>query len=585
MLLRSPDVTFFHPPAIYDFRERADFLGPISDVIPSSPIFEMYPVGLTSIADHLETHGFDVRIVNLAHQMLDDPGYDAEMEVRRCPAEVVGIDLHWLPHAHGAIEVARLVKKYHPDVPVVLGGLSATYFHDELVTYPSVDYVVRGDATREPMLQLVETLTGDGDLSTVPNLTYHDGDEPVVNPLSYVPDTLDFSSIPAYSYVIRSVMKYGSLKKVLPYRGWLDDPVTMLLTSHGCTYNCTFCGGCASAYRDHFGRDEPAFRSPEKLVEDVRSIRSFSTGPIFVVNDIRMGGPDYADDLLTLLSGTDVDNEFVFELFRPAEPSFFRRLDEAVDSYSLELSLESASRDIRERVGKFGVPNAEIERTLRAAFDNGCNTVDAFFMIGLPGQTYDDVLDTVDYIDELMDRFPEDRLKPFIAPLAPFLDPGSPGFENPEAYGYTRFCESFEDHRQALLEPSWKRMLSYETDWMSRDDIVAATYEAASRFNEIKFEHGRIDRDTYETVARRIEESRAVIAEIDELYERDLTDEQRRERVAEIHERVENRGEYSICGDQELSWVNNGLQNAVRLGALGARLAVDGVRNRLLGHP
>ena len=42
---RDPDVVLVHAPSVYDFRERSIFYGPISDVIPSSPVFEMYPVG------------------------------------------------------------------------------------------------------------------------------------------------------------------------------------------------------------------------------------------------------------------------------------------------------------------------------------------------------------------------------------------------------------------------------------------------------------------------------------------------------------------------------------------------------------
>lgn len=59
-----------HPPSIYDFRERAVFYGPISDVIPSSPIFEMYPVGFLTLAAYLRRNGYRVRIVNLALRMM-----------------------------------------------------------------------------------------------------------------------------------------------------------------------------------------------------------------------------------------------------------------------------------------------------------------------------------------------------------------------------------------------------------------------------------------------------------------------------------------------------------------------------------
>ncbi len=72
--------------------------------------------------------------------------------------KAVGIDLHWLPHAHGALEVARIVKEAHPGVPVIMGGLSSTYYHRELIHYPQVDFVLRGDSTEPPLHQLLLAL-------------------------------------------------------------------------------------------------------------------------------------------------------------------------------------------------------------------------------------------------------------------------------------------------------------------------------------------------------------------------------------------------------------------------------------------
>jgi len=47
----SPDLVLLHPPSVYDFRQKTILYGPVSDLIPPSPIFEMYPIGFTSIAE------------------------------------------------------------------------------------------------------------------------------------------------------------------------------------------------------------------------------------------------------------------------------------------------------------------------------------------------------------------------------------------------------------------------------------------------------------------------------------------------------------------------------------------------------
>jgi len=132
------DLVLLHAPSVYDFRESSIMFGPVSDVVPSTPIFEMYPIGLTTIAEYVERHGVTARIVNLAVLMLRRPGFDVEKRIRELDPVAFGIDLHWLPHAHGAIEIARICKKHHPDTPVIIGGLTASYFHEEWTTWSGV---------------------------------------------------------------------------------------------------------------------------------------------------------------------------------------------------------------------------------------------------------------------------------------------------------------------------------------------------------------------------------------------------------------------------------------------------------------
>jgi hypothetical protein len=84
-------------------------------------------------------------------------------------------------------------------------------------------------------------------------------------------------------------------------------------------------------------------------------------------------------------------------------------------------------------------------------------------MIGLQYQTHASVMATVDYCEHLF-RIGDPRLQCFISPMGPFLDPGSQIFEDPERFGYRKFAETVEEHRQLLVQPSWEHILNYETD-------------------------------------------------------------------------------------------------------------------------
>jgi B12-binding domain/radical SAM domain protein len=513
--MRNPfrrDLVLLHPPAIYDFRTRDAFLGPVADAVPSTPIFEMYPVGLTSIAAFLERNHYNVEIVNLAYRMLGDRAFDARTYLAGIDAPVVGIDLHWLPHTQGALAIAQLTKQIHPDTKILVGGLSATYYHEELARYPFIDFVMRGDSTEEPTRQLLQALREARDLDSVENLTWKRPDGTVVvNPLSFVPDTLDYVDVPDYDYVLRSIFKYRSLDNLVPCLEWLQHPITLLLSARGCVHDCAICGGSRSAYQRVCNRSRPAFRSPEKLVEDIRKISTFSAAPIFMVHDPRMAGMKSAVAFFSLLADAPPANELIFELYAPADDRFLDLIDRSVPAWSLEMTLESPDEQTRRLNGKFPWSNREIEATIERALAHRCRTLDLFFMIGLPHQTYEEALRIPDYCEHLIRRCGTTRrLRTFVAPLGPFLDPGSRAFEQPEL-GYRRFCRTLADHQAASLQSNWSQMLSYETDGMTRDEIARATYDTAERLNEVKRRYRLIDESTADGVAARLRIARELL--------------------------------------------------------------------------
>ena len=528
------DLVLLHPPSVYDFRQKTILFGPTSDLIPSSPIFELYPIGFTSIAEYLERAGYRVRIVNLAVRMLRDPKFDAEKLVKSLKAPVFGIDLHWLLHAHGAIEISRMVKRHHPEAKLILGGLSASYYHRELLDYPEIDYVLRGDSTEEPLRQLMECIIGNREPAAVPNLSWRDnGGEVHQNPLSHVPDDLSNVFVNHYDRTVRSVVRYRDLSSYLPYRRWLRYPITAVLTCRGCTHNCLICGGSAAAFRQCYNRERPAFRTPEAVVHDVKRIGRLSNGPIFILGDILQAGEDYAYQLLELLSRERAKNQLILELFGPAPPELLKKMGEACPGFCLEISPESHDPEIRKACGRDYSTDA-LEATVESALAAGCSRMDIFFMFGLPRQTPQSVMDTVDYCGHLMDKFRDKRVFTFTAPLAPFLDPGSLAFENPERYGYRLLMRSLEEHRQALEAPSWKYHLNYETEWMSRQQLVTSAYRAELALNSLKARYGIISKGMAEATAQRLYTAREMLDRIDE-----IVDSGREEQLAQIKDTVD----------------------------------------------
>lgn len=560
--MQTMDMTYIHAPATYDFRERSIMYGPVSDMVPSTPIFEMYPLGLTTLCEYLERHGLRARIYNLASMMLHKKNFDVEKNLAALDSRMFGIDLHWMPHCHGSIEVAKILKRLHPRTPVSFGGLSSSIFHEDLIKYDCIDYVFRGDSTEEPMRMLVEriaradrTHTPVGDLSDIPNLTWKDAEGTIhINPLSWVPDDMNAISLD-YDYPMKGVLRHHDMTSYLPMKGWLRYPVTASLTCRGCARNCATCGGSAYAFKNHFGRRRVAWRSPELLTRDIEHVQNHVWGPIFVLNDFLQAGPEYTREFVCGLKGK-VRNPIGFEFFGPPPggDDFYHMLDENLKSWSVEISAESHDDDVRKAFGKGHYTMRELEDTIVDALSHpNCERFDLYFMTGIPKQTAKSVRETGEYVQHLYERVNYDpRLVVLTSPMAPFLDVGSIAFDNPDHYGYKLRARTFEEHRERMILPSWKHIMNYESTCMSNDEMVEATYDAALDLNRIKGEHGILDPKMAAGVDARIRQAREQMRRLDDVLYNGTG--RIDARLASLKEEFERLSENTVAEKSELNW-------------------------------
>ena len=570
------DLILLHPPSVYDFRKKSIMYGPVSDVVPSTQIFEMYPIGFMTILEYLERHGYSVRIINVALRMLRSRRFDVEKLIRSLNPAAFGLDLHWLVHAQGGLELAKIIKKYHPQTPVIFGGLSASYYHEQLILYPQVDYVIRGDSAEEPLRQLLSAIKQKTSAEDVPNLTWKDGDRVRVNELSNVPSDLNGIAFD-YRKIMRSSARHFDMVGHLPFRDWLSYPILAALSCRGCVHNCLICGGSATAYQNICRRRSPAYRDAELVAQDITLISQYIIAPIIILGDILQAGPQYAEDLLNQLKGKNIKNHIALEFFSPPSREFLQMVADSIPNFNMQISPESHDEEIRRTFGR-AYDNHSLERSIENALELGCKRVDVFFMIGLPGQTSQSVSQTIGYCEELLEKYggtgfqprrkascgvktrprwpchwSDGKIHPYISPLAPFLDPGSQAFENPQRYGYRLFYKTLEEHRQALLQPSWKYMLNYETEWMSRDELVTSTYDAALELNRLKAKYGLLKQKEAEKIEVRIKEAKELVQRIDRIVS--IQDKKLQEqKMVELTNRFDQLGSSTICGKKELRW-------------------------------
>jgi clorobiocin biosynthesis protein CloN6 len=501
------DIILVHAPSVYDFRHRDDVLFAYisnSDSVHVSSIFEMPPVGILALEQHLKGKGYKAQFFNIASKMLGDPEFDVEEFFKRAEADIIGFDLHWLVHCHGTLELAKLYKEIHPSAKVILGGIASTYYHEDLITYPQVDYVMRGFDTLMPLEKFLETKGSPDALADVPNLTWKHNGDTHINEMSYIPT--EYSAAVDWSQI------FSSDKKGL-------TPYNLVIPQAGCEYNCKWCGGSSYFFRKYMGLEKKTRvqKTPEMLEAELRTITESGTKNHNVTmidfwhqypNLFQVAEDIFFDDSISSVH---------FSLHRLPKLEQGKRMAMPANAI-IELSPDSHDMEVAKASGRGFYSMEEMEEFMDALIDD-IYSFEIYFMLGLPKQTTENILETVDYCEHLLKKYQGRRVIPFICPMLPFLDPGSEIYDNPEKYGYRIFHRTVEDHRNALISLNWKDRLNYETEWMTREELVDISYESVRRLTILKNKYDMLPNGITQSILDLIDSTRLLLKEIDAYQE------------------------------------------------------------------
>ena len=174
-----------------------------------------------------------------------------------------------------------------------------------------------------------------------------------------------------------------------------DVPKKTFYTSRGCPYNCTYCAN--NFYRNMYrGKGKYVRRfSPERIIKEIEHVRSR-----YRTDFIKFGDDLFAPKVDNWL------NEFVekysdrigipfncFLRFDTANQQLITLLKKA-GCFSVHLSVDSLSEEVREKVFGRKMKKVVISRQLRLIRDSGINTW-VNFMLSAPGSRTRDDLDTI----------------------------------------------------------------------------------------------------------------------------------------------------------------------------------------------
>ena len=85
-------------------------------------------MGIFGLADLLSREGFSVKIINYPLEFMIHSKFSVIKQIKKYNPKIIAVDLHWILHSYGALEILRVVKKAFPDCFTLLGGFTASFF-------------------------------------------------------------------------------------------------------------------------------------------------------------------------------------------------------------------------------------------------------------------------------------------------------------------------------------------------------------------------------------------------------------------------------------------------------------------------
>ena len=313
--------------------------------------------GLPSIRQYLRNAGVAAEILCIPptaiHSLADEIA-------RHKNLRLIGISMHWHPQAPVSIKIAELLRALpeRRHVSIVFGGMTASYFAEDLIRMPFADFVVKGDGEL-PMLLLFRSLTGSGTpLSSVPNLYYKQGGEVIRSREIYCIDDETLASLE------RQVIEGGE---------WFARTRSVLSVGRGCDYACIACGGNRHGLPRWGNRNAAMRRQRGSIKASIKTLLSRDVRRLFLLHDydgqFETLGECLGDFDLSSLDALAVDAwglpriENLKRAFSGTKPGG----DLVV---TLELSPESGCEETRARVRSCSYSNADLTAFLDHVFSH-----------------------------------------------------------------------------------------------------------------------------------------------------------------------------------------------------------------------
>ncbi len=394
------------------------------------------PLGLMYLAAYLEKNSnYNISILDCPVEGLNYNQLEKRIEQEK--PDVVGITAMTFTLLD-VIKTVQTTKRVNSKIKIILGGPHIHIYPEETIKIRGIDYLVLGEGEK-PLKDLLDRLDDTKKLYEIKGIVFKDQDR-IINTGPREPiENLDALPFPARHLTLYK--KYGSMVAK-------RFPVTTMFTSRGCPYKCLFCD------RPHLGkvfRD----RSANNVVDEMEECQKMGIKEIFIYDDTfgvnRQRVLDICNEILKrkLEIAWDVRNRV-----NVVDEEILQKMKEAGCS-RIHYGVEAGTQKILNVLRK-GITLDQVRKAFALTRKVDIQTL-AYFMIGSPTETKEDILETIKFMKKLNPDFVHISITtPF-----PATDLYRLGLEE-KILPYDYWKEFAENPSPDFVPPIWEKELSRE---------------------------------------------------------------------------------------------------------------------------
>jgi anaerobic magnesium-protoporphyrin IX monomethyl ester cyclase len=344
------------------------------------------PLGLIYIAAVLEKEGFNVKILD---GQLDHPTEEEfEARIKDEKPDVVGITSITPLHKE-VLKAIDLVKKCDNNIQIVVGGPHSSLLKTKLMEMSeNIDIIVKheGEVTS---IELIKAIEAKKDLNEIKGIIYRK-DGKIIETVNRE-FILDLDNVPFPARHLLD-MDNESYKSAFRYK---RTPMTSVITSRGCPYNCLFCNRAVfgAKYRSN---------SPEYVIKELEYLKKeYGIKEVHFVDDTFLLDPKRVKAICDMMIEKKLDltwscNGRINIMYNNLD---LIPLIKKAGCWYISFGVESGNKEVLKFLRK-DITKEQAKEVIKKVSKAGIFTK-GYFMLGNPTESKDTIEETIKFAKSL----------------------------------------------------------------------------------------------------------------------------------------------------------------------------------------